>query len=317
MSQTMNKKTRKSQLPVVEEHDLTAAEKLVEKLSPYGSMIALGIALLFLAFIAIAYFIKAGYIAKEREWQQLNASITEVGISGNTNSLKRVAEEYPESKAGLWALQLAGDYDLRTGLSQMTYDREGGMQLINKATESLQKVVDAPADIKSPMLQRRSTFSLAYALESVGEFGKANELYKQLVESAPDAAFAEPARRGVERTSDETYAALFEKFQKWEDILGDAPGPMIPERPDISFPSLGETTGGGGDFGSGGDNQTPSETQTSAPGADGGLPTEGGETTSDKSTEDNSSAENNSSGGESTGDNSSSEDSGDDSDNGN
>ncbi len=244
---------------------MSIAEQWVEKLAPYGSMIALGIATMFLAFIGITYFVKANFQAKELEWRQLNTSITEVGISGNTDSLKQVAEDFPESKAGLWALQLAGDYDLRTGLSQLSYDREGGLKLIKKARDSLQTVVDASDESKSTMLQRRSTFSLAYANESLGEFEKAKALYQQLIDAAPDTAFAQPAKRGVERTSDSAYVALFDKFTKWEDILGDAPGPMIPERPDISFPSLGEKTGGGGDFGSEDPAESSTETTTSAP----------------------------------------------------
>ena len=151
------------------------------------------------------------------------------------------------------ALQLAGDYDMRTGLSKLSFDREGGIKLIEKARDSLQAVVDAPATQKSTMLQRRSTFSLAYAYESLGDFEKAKVLYQQLVDAAPDAAFADSARRGVKRTSNPEYVALYEKFKNHEDVLGDAPGPAIPQKPDISFPDLdgSETkTGGGGEFGS-------------------------------------------------------------------
>ena len=62
MSQAMSKKTRKSQVPVVEEHELSAAEKLVEQIKPYGSMIALGIALLLWIIVGLTYgYRRLGY----------------------------------------------------------------------------------------------------------------------------------------------------------------------------------------------------------------------------------------------------------------
>ncbi len=264
MSQTMKDKTLKTQQPVAESpEDLTAIEKWVDQLKPYGSMIALGIAICFLAFIGVTYWIQANQSLKEAEWRQLNISMTELGNSGNTSGLKQVAEEYPDGKAGLWALQMAGDYDLRTGISQLSYDRDGGLKLIEKAKEALQNVVDAPAVSKSTMLQRRSIFSLAYANESLGNFEAAKGLYQQIVEAAPDTAFAEPARRGIVRCSDPQYVVLFEKFKTFEDILGEAPGPTISSPPDISFPEIDAetTTGGGGEFGStddSGDTETES-----------------------------------------------------------
>ncbi len=251
----MKQKTLKTKQPIDDSSELSLAERWVQKLAPYGSQIALGIAVCFLAFIAVTFLVKSSYDRRELQWRQLNNSITEVGINGNTNSLKQVAEDFPNGKAGKWALQLAGDYDLRTGISQLSYDREGGLKLIAKARDSLQEVYDAPASEKSSMLQRRSIFSLAYATESLGEFEAAKSLYQELSDNAPGTPFAEPARRGIERTSNPQYAEMFAMFEEYIDPLsGDAPGPSMPRKPDISFPDLdaAETpeTVGGGDFGS-------------------------------------------------------------------
>jgi hypothetical protein len=259
----MKEKKLKPQQPVAESHeDMTAMEKWFETVKPYGSMIALVIAVCFLAFIAMIYLIQANEASKEAEWRQLNVSISEMDASGNSNVLKQVAEEFPEGKAGMWALQIAGDYDLRTGIRQLSYDRDGGLKLVEKAKESFQGIVDAPATAKSTMLQRRSIFSLAYANESLGNFDSAKTLYQQIVDEAPDTVFAEAAARGAVRCTNPQFVALYEKFKTYEDLLGDAPGPAMTAPPDISFPEIdGEaSTGGGGEFGSITDEDSQTET---------------------------------------------------------
>jgi tetratricopeptide (TPR) repeat protein len=280
MSQAMKQKSLKTTQTAEEPSELSFAEQWVEKLTPHASQIALGIAVAFLAFIGIVYLINSSISKKESQWRQLNFSVTEVGISGNTSSLKQVAEQFPEGRAGKWALQLAGDYDLRSGLRQLSYDREGGLKLIEKARDTLQELYDAPASQKTTMLQRRSTYALAYAQESLGNFDQAKKLYQELVDAAPDSAFAEPAKRGLARASDQTYAELFTKFTDYDDPLsGDAPGPAVPSKPDISFPDIDAPSNelsGGGDFGT-----EPEDPQ--ATGEEGSDSAESGENASENS----------------------------------
>ena len=231
---------------------LSGAERLVDSLRPYGAFIALGVALLFLAFIAVAWSIKVRFDQQERPWMALNQKIAEFGLTGNTSGLKEVAEDFPDGAAGLWGLQLAGDLDLRNGNAQLPVDRTAGIKLIEKARDTLKKIVDAPAASKSTMLQRCSTFSLAYAYESLGDFENAKKIYQQIVDSTPQSALADPARRGIVRSSDPAYAIVYAKFKDWVDPMADAPGPAVPSRPDISFPDVNAPavpTGGGGEFG--------------------------------------------------------------------
>jgi hypothetical protein len=241
MSQTMKDKPAKNSLPVHEPgEELSGAEKLVDSLRPHSSSIALGLALLFLVFVVATYFIKSNMDRNEDQWRLMNNKIAEVGITGNTSGLKEVIEEFPDGTAGLWALQLAGDYDLRQGISELAQDRAAGIKTIEKARDSLQKIVDAPAASKNTMLQRRSTYSLAYANESLGKFAQAEALYQQIVDGAPESAFGKAAKRGIERTSNPVYVALYEKFSNWDDSLAEAPGPPIPTTPDISFKEFDE-----------------------------------------------------------------------------
>lgn len=248
MSQAMNQKsaTKKkrrssSRTPVVEAPpELTGAEKLFEKVKPHLSTITLAVVACLLGFIVIAFIMRNRFDQNALQWRELNNATAIAIRTGDVNGLKQVATNNPDTKAGLWALQIAGDQQLRMGLEQLSMDREGGLALVRKSKENFQSVVDAPNSTKTTMLQRRSHFSLAYASESLGQFSEAKTLYEQLVDEAPDSAFANAALRGASRCSNEDYAKLYERFESWEvDVIGDAPGPALPERPRIDdFPEV-------------------------------------------------------------------------------
>ena len=247
--------------------------------------------LIFAAFVGIAYFINHRETVYADQWRELNLANTDHRLSQNTTRLMNVAEDYPNQKAGMWSLQIAGDFDLRNGISQLSYDRENGFNVIKRAKENLQKVVDAPNAIKSTDLQRRSLFSLAYACESLGEFDEAKQHYQKLVDEAPESAFAEPAIRGLRRCENSDMIALYDTFKNWKDLADEAPGPNVPKIPNIDFPDIDsaatDAPQSGGNFD--GDNNAAAtpvsvETATEAPAETAGDDTE----SSDKAAEDKS-----------------------------
>ncbi|MFK7769480.1 MAG: tol-pal system YbgF family protein [Mariniblastus sp.] len=233
-----NKKNKFGKQEVVEEEvELTGLDKFLEDIKPHLTTIGLVAVAAFLGFLLIAFMMQNSFQATANQWRDLNTSTAVALRTSDLKGWQKVASDYPDSQAGLWALQLAGDRQLGTGLEQFAADQEGGLSLVKMAKENFQKIVDSTAPSKTTMLQRRSVFSLAYACESLGEFENAKKLYEQLVEEAPDSAFAESALRGIKRTSNPEFAALYTKLTNWEEEVGDAPGPAVPEkRPSIDFP---------------------------------------------------------------------------------
>ena len=73
----------------------------------------------------------------------------------------------------------------------------------------------------------------------------AKELYTEFVDAAPDAPLSDSARRGIERCSDDKYAALYQTFTNFEEeVIGDAPGPSIPEKDTpVLFPKIESEAG--------------------------------------------------------------------------
>ena len=232
-----------SVLPVVDEapvEELTGSEKFIESMTPYAPTIALGAIAVVLAVIAWGVYQSTNFMGKSAKWQEFSQSQFIDMRTGDTQNLDNVAESYAGSDVGIMSSLLSGDMQLKTGLSQLGTDREKGLLAIHKAKASFQAVVDADDSLKTPLISQRAHFCLAYATESLGEMAAAKELYQTFVDEATDAPLADSARRGLQRCSDEKYATLYHTFKNFEEeIIGDAPGPSIPEKiTPGSFPEI-------------------------------------------------------------------------------
>ena len=240
----------KKEIQELEENELAGwAEKNLADIKPYWQQIALAIALGFLIFVGIAYYLDSQKKLEAAKWQDLSTSIWNAEATNDVSDLTFLAQEYPNHAVGMWALQLAGDYELRTGIQKLTVDRKLGLEKAAKAKGYFQQVVDSSVK-KSEMLQRRSVFGLAYSSETSGDFESAKKYYQQVIDEGEDYPFYEAATRGLERSDDIDYVAFFDKFQNFEVANAEeAPGEVLPDRPNIDFPDLGELSPeSGGDF---------------------------------------------------------------------
>ena len=261
--------SRRTGLPVVEEEvieeQLTFGDKLLATVTPYLGTIVFALVAGFLAFALVAFLLRSSADSKAFEWRELNSASSIARQSGNISEWTRVADKYPDSKAGLWASQFAGDFQLREGLSTLMTDQKAGFGMIEKSKTFFQSVIDAPASSKTAMLEQRSHFSLAYAHESLGQFAESKALYQKLIDEAPNSAFAGHAERGLSRSSSGDYTDLYAKFTNWqEEEIGEAPGPKAPSIPSIDFPEIKDLPPG----------QKPPTTSAVAPEASGGTTTE-------------------------------------------
>jgi hypothetical protein len=240
------------------EDDMTAGEKFLLASKPYWAHIALAVLSIILVSVLWSTLSDMNTESASQPWRDLNTAMTQSSFSGGSDvsSLKEMAAENEGKAAANWALLMAGDREVNRGVGMLARDRVGGLKLINTGAESLQEVVDAPASSKSQMVQRRSTFMLAYAREAQGKFEEAKELYQSLLDSAPDSPYESVCRRGVARCSNTDLVAVYDQFRNWEEATDVAPGVLVPDAPELNIDEIklpeGESnTFGGGDFGGG------------------------------------------------------------------
>lgn len=229
---------QKQQENEVNENELvTYFEEKLGHVKPYWSQIALGACIVIMAMIGGAYLLKQAQAMEAIKWQDLNVAVLNYKNNQDNTSLELIADQYPDDTPGMWALLYAADADVRSGLSDFLTDRTAGKDKIEKAQGYYQKILDSSVN-KSTMLIQRTTFGLAYANESLGQFNEAQELYDQLAK-IDDCPFAADAKRGSARCQNPELVKLYNKFVEYvPPTEEEAPGVDLPERPDISFPEL-------------------------------------------------------------------------------
>ena len=237
-----------SVLPVVDEapvEELTGTEKFIESMAPHAPTIGLVVVAAVLAVIAWGVYQSATRSGQSGRWQEFSQSQFIDSRTGDTQNLDSVAESYGDTNVGIMSSLLSGDIQLKTGLRQLGTDREKGILAIQKAKLSFQAVVDAKDSIKTPLINQRAQYCLAYAHESLGKMDEAKKLYEEFSKANPDAPLADSARRGIERCGEDKYADLYHTFTNYEEeVIGDAPGPSIPEKETPgSFPEIESEAG--------------------------------------------------------------------------
>jgi hypothetical protein len=223
----------------IQENELiTWAEQKFGHLKPYTSHILLVGAVAFLLFVFGFWYFDFMKRDNARRWQDLHNAIAVADRIGDVSELTLFAQENPGQPASLWGWQLAGDFEMRTGIAQLPLDKQAGLDKVKKAKGFYEKVVESDMK-KSVLLQRRSAYSLAYANETLGEFPEAKKNYELLLEEGEDSPYYDLATRALQRVDDSAYVAVYEKFREWQDMGETAPGPVLPRRPNISFPEVG------------------------------------------------------------------------------
>lgn len=246
------RKVKEEELQQMEENELVSyLEEKAGHLKPYWGQITLGICIAILALLGGVFLWDQGNQTEAATWQMLNIGKNNLDRTDDNNSLLDFANQYPDHPAGLWALLYTADSEMRGGLSELGNDREAGFEKIKKAQGLYKQIVDSSTK-KTPLLQRRSSYGLAYAYESSGDFEQAEPLYQSLVDAGEDNPLFKVANEGLTRVQSDDMKSFFAKFQEFVPATAEeAPGARLPKRPDISFPSAAaQPNSGGGEFGS-------------------------------------------------------------------
>ena len=219
------------------------AEK-IEGVQPYSK-----------AMLAVVIAAVAGYLAFTvsgwRSDREQAAGWTAFFDARSLDDLGRIAEDYPNSQAGLWALLSAADGELASGTDLLFRQRE-------QAQESLESAVDKYLRVSQqathPMLERRARFNIAQAYESLNNLDNAKEAYKVVVDTWPDSVLGKEAQRRLDDLNDPATEDFYTWFFESSPIIAQTPpvsaSPQptrsiyddLPDDPDLSLPDLLDLT---------------------------------------------------------------------------
>lgn len=162
------------------------ASKYADEVRPYAKKIV-GVAIIVAVALLAAMFLRQrSQLNEERSWTSYFAAVGQSDLDG----LYEVADTYPRTAAGAWALQSAGDINLATGTVNLYSDRAEARERLQTAQKNYQQARQQAAD---DLLKQRSLMGLAQVHEALNEFESAEEIYAQVTNTWPGTTIAQVA----------------------------------------------------------------------------------------------------------------------------
>ena len=220
------------------------AEWLAHQIEHHRTQLRLALLLLLVAFVAVAVaLVWSNWQSSGRgeRWFEFFAAETAGGDSNR--ALESVAEEYPTSAPGVWALQSMADQELTTGTQTVIQDREGAVSALETARDTYQKVIEQAG--RYPFLQQRARFGLAVSLESLNEWTQAKQAYDDVIQNGdPESAIVKLAKQRKATLEQEATR----RFYKWfwsERETAELPADLetSPDFPGLNLQDLNLTPG--------------------------------------------------------------------------
>lgn len=221
-----------------------------DKVRPY-TKIGLSLLIGAVVIVAVAMYWRSQQRAK------LASGWSAFGRAFNSyEQLRSVAEQYPQSPAGLWATEAAADIDLAEGKNELYVNRTVAKERLDLAKEGYEKILAVSRD---PVALARARFGLAKVHESrsgVGlkeyqpedELKLARELYSAVYDADPESALGKASKKRLDYLETEAAEEWYRWFARQEPKLPTGPfnDPLgagglqgLPDRP-LKFPDLGD-----------------------------------------------------------------------------
>jgi tetratricopeptide (TPR) repeat protein len=211
-------------------------DKRIDQIKPMIGWIVLGV--LALSGVVLVWGVVVS-LHEQREAAAWNGFYLASG-SGDAAQLQPIIEEYPTSKASIWARQMVADSDLLKGTEALLVDKDEAVESLKKAAEGYEALL---AETTDPNIQTRAQIGLAQAYESMGEVAKASEAWDQVASNAKSEAFAKHAKSRLEWLASDNAKS----FYKWFAEFKPEPKPQLnlppnlntlPGMPDLKLPEL-------------------------------------------------------------------------------
>lgn len=220
-------------------HDLQSNELAntlgsgIEKVQPFVQYIVGGVVIA--ALLAVGWGVYTSFARKSAAaaWTEYYFTLN----TGDAEAFKAIADKHPGSAAALWAEQTAGDEYLADGIDALYRDRGQGVELLNNAIQSYEKVKSTAQQAE---LRTRAVLGLAQAHESLGEIEKAKTEYQQVINDGLQPAITTMASNRLAFLNSQAgkdFYAWFDKLKPTPAVPPKMDGDLgvLPTSPDLKF----------------------------------------------------------------------------------
>ncbi len=196
---------------------------------------------LLIVLAAVAVLVGWYYVSSSKEYEVAQAWRAYMFAGSNPQGdiikeLNMVADEFPDTQAGLWAALTAADVEAGRAVRLLFQEKATAETGLDDAIKSYERVLGSKAVKDSSMLQSRANFGLGQTLEAAGELDKAIEHYQAVVKVQADSSVAKIAQRRVERLSDSTTKKWYNWFENQKPAPPKPAAGLSPEN-NLGMPS--------------------------------------------------------------------------------
>ncbi len=178
-----------------------------DKVKPYSSLITVGCVVVAIGIAIVLYLQSVERRSKAEAAEQLIAAMQTTGIG----ELQTMASEYKGTEPAIVAQLLIAEQQLDVGTETLFSNKLAARENLIKAAESFALARDQAQD---PMLKSWALYGLGRAHESLGELDRARNDYRELKDTFPDSALAEPARRALDRLDQPGVKEFYDWFAR-------------------------------------------------------------------------------------------------------
>ena len=195
----------------------------IEKLRPHVNTILAGV-------LAVVVVVGVGTVWRNLSHSRATASWEAFDAawgSAQTGAadIQKVAEKYPGTSAGMWALLTAAGMQLNQGCDLLFTNKDSAKLELRNAADNYQRFLasEAPESLKE-----WATFGLAQTHEALSDTDNAKKYYAQVLKTWPSGAFAQASKDALGRLEQPKWGQFYDKFAKFD--------PKPPAKPDTKLP---------------------------------------------------------------------------------
>ncbi len=200
----------------------------IQVVRPYTTMILT--ALTAVAIVVCGWYVWSAW--QERQQGEAWQAMFSAGSDPQTDlatEFTRVADQYSDTSAGLWAAQTAADMHLAQGVRLLFTDRALADTSLTMARDRYLEVVQNPKTAAYPMLLERAQFGLAQTCETMNELDQAKKYYSLVAESKPDSVLGQLAKKCLERLAKPDVVKWYHWFARQKPVP-----PAEPNQPSVA-----------------------------------------------------------------------------------
>lgn len=208
-------------------------EQNAEKVRPYSRALLGGLILVVAVIAVLLIWRSREQSARETAWSDFFAAVE----FGERDELSQIAENYPDTNAGLWARFMFADGQVAEGLANLYRDHELGRESLELALDTWGTLLNglSTSQQNDPLLAGRAHLQMGKVEEALQHFDSAKEHYQFVIDKWPDHAVGKRAEQALELIEQGDTESFYTNFYRARPpsapATGDAVTPPVGQQP--------------------------------------------------------------------------------------